>query len=129
MWGQDPAPTSDIPRARRLLFAVLRRAAFVLEKNADDAGDLRDRADHEQPPAENDAEHQRGRGGGSDERPPAVRAEETELASALLDLGITTVRRPRPHPPRQEQCVVTDQQAETGRECERRRPRRVLRRE
>src|SRR3954462_15003854 len=55
-WTQ-PRPPSSQEIVRRLV-AVLRRVAFVLEQNADHTRQLRDHADGEEPPAEDDAQHQ-----------------------------------------------------------------------
>src|SRR2546423_5775710 len=92
--------------------AVLRRLALVLEEDADNAVQLRSDTDDEQPPAKDEPEHHRRGCTGRDQWPPAVRAEEPELAGAFLDLGVTAVGRPRAHPTLDGVRVVRDQGAE-----------------
>src|SRR6266705_7079968 len=63
-------------------------AAVVLEDEADRAEDHEEQPDQEHPPADRHAHGRECRGYAHEQRPPAVRAEEAELAGALLDLPL-----------------------------------------
>src|SRR4029077_17723172 len=62
-----------------------------------------------------------------DQRPPAVRAEEAELAGALGDLTRRVVLRPERQPTAREQQVEAGEEGEPHGQGQRRGPGRVLR--
>ena len=83
-------------------------AGVVLENQAEDGQQQqRHAADHE-PHTEDDAEGEHSRGQGERQRPPAVRAEESDLPCCLLDLPVAAVLRTGADAPPGEQDVETD---------------------
>jgi DNA-binding NarL/FixJ family response regulator len=102
-------------------------APVVLEDEADRGEHGEQHPDQEQPPADRQAER---RGGGrerEEQRPPAVRAEETDLAGALLDLADVIVFRALGQAAAGEQHVETGEEREPDGERERGSARRLLR--
>ena len=65
-------------------------APVVLEDEADRGEHGEQQPDQEEPPADREAESGGGGGEPEEQRPPAVRAEEADLAGALLDLAAAT---------------------------------------
>src|SRR5215469_2695552 len=111
----------------RAIWSVRVVAAVVLEDEADGREQDTQNPDQEQPPADRHAER-RGRGGQAEEqRPPAVRAEEPQLAGALRDLALPVVLGPPGQPPPGEQHVEPGQEGQSDRDRERGGPGRVVR--
>src|SRR5947209_17798923 len=61
-----------------------------------------------------------------EQRPPAVRAEEPDLAGALLDLAVVVGFRAPGQPPPGEEHVEAGQDGQPDAQCERDSPRRFL---
>src|SRR4051812_12551538 len=75
----------------------------VLEDEPDGGQDHRAHPDDHHPPPDDDAEAGGRRGHRREHRPPAVRAEEAQLAGALGDLALLVVLRARTDPAPGEQ--------------------------
>src|SRR6185312_13640245 len=88
-WGAC-GPRRPREQAARLVRVV---APVVLEDEADRREHREQHADQEQPPADRETERSRSRGQTHKQRPPAMRAEEPDLAGALLDLAAVVVFR------------------------------------
>ena len=101
--------------------------AIILEDEADHREHQGERAHQEHPPADRHAH--RGDGGGEpdEQGPPAMRAEEAELAGALLDLTFGVVLRPSRQPPTGVQDVEAGQEGKPDRERQRGAPGGVMR--
>jgi DNA-binding NarL/FixJ family response regulator len=94
-------------------------APVVLEDEADRGEHGEQRPDQEEPPSDREAERGRGRGEAQEQRPPAVRAEEPDLAGALLDLGAVVVLRAPGQAAPGEQHVEAGEHGEKDGERER----------
>src|ERR1700722_15396179 len=70
-------------------------APVVLEDEPDRGEHHAHDADQDQPPAHREADRGESGGEGHPQRPPAVRAEESQLAGALGDLALRVVLRAR----------------------------------
>src|SRR5580704_12243022 len=68
-------------------------APVVLEDEADRGEHGEQQPHQEQPPADRQSGGRYGRGERQEQRPPAVRAEEADLAGPLLDLALRVVFR------------------------------------
>jgi hypothetical protein len=98
---------------------VNRVAAVVLEDQPDHGQAAQARSDDEKPPAEHNAGEGH-RGGKADgQRPPAVRAVETQLPRTFGDLGVLAVFWAAVDAAGREQQVEADQEGEAGREAQR----------
>ncbi len=77
------------PRTRRASPGLVReQASVVLEDEADRGEHGGQHPDQEEPPADGQAQRRRGGGQAEEQRPPAVRAEEADLAGALGDVPV-----------------------------------------
>jgi DNA-binding NarL/FixJ family response regulator len=102
-------------------------AAVVLEDEADRGDHGGQAADQEEPPADREADRGCRRRQAHPQRPPAVRAEEPDLAGALLDLADVVVLRALGQAASGEQHVEAGEQGQPDRERERGGPRHLLR--
>src|SRR5215475_6891378 len=102
-------------------------APVILEDEADNGQQDRQRANEEKPPANGNAERRQRAGQADEQRPPAVRAEEAELADALVDLALVAVLRPLGQAAAGEQYVEAGQERQADRQRQRRRAGRIMR--
>jgi DNA-binding NarL/FixJ family response regulator len=99
----------------------------VLEDEADRGEHGEQQPDQEEPPADRQANRHRGGREPQEQGPPAVRAEEPDLAGALRDLALDVIFGPLGQPTPGEQHIEADEQRERDGERERGGPRRFLR--
>jgi naphthoate synthase len=102
-------------------------AAVVLEDETDRGEHGEQHPEQEQPPADREAERRRGGAETQEQRPPAVRAEEPDLAGALLDLALVVVFGPQGQAAPGEQHVEAGEHGQAHGERERGGPGRVVR--
>jgi DNA-binding NarL/FixJ family response regulator len=99
----------------------------VLEDEADRGEHGEQQPHQEEPPADRQAKRRDGRREAEEQRPPAVRAEEPDLAGALRDLALDVVFGALGQPAPGEQHVEAGEQREPDGKRERGGPRRFLR--
>jgi DNA-binding NarL/FixJ family response regulator len=102
-------------------------APVVLEDEADRREHGEQHPDEEEPPADRETERGRGRGQTHKQRPPAMRAEEPDLAGTLLDLATIVVFRAPGQAPTGEQHVEAGQDGQPDAQRERGGPGHLLR--
>src|SRR5215475_11031699 len=121
-----PWPPAGRPWAGRRTGSVRVLPAVVLEDEADRREQDEKHPDQEEPPSDRHTERRHRRRHAGDQRPPAVRAEEAELAGALGDLTGRVVLRPARQPAPGEQEVEAGEKGEAHGQGQRRGPGRVL---
>src|SRR5690242_1526019 len=117
--GRDRRGLLRVRAAGRPWGLVGEVAAVVLEDEADRGEDGEHAPDQEEPPADREAGRGERGGEAQPERPPAVRAEEPDLAGALLDLARVVVLRALGQAAAGEQAVEAGEYSQPDRERER----------